>query len=68
MIDTIPFANKQQQHLPTHQRGQHRIDIVLISQSLQTCLLKAQILPLNTIVTSDHRALIVDLQERALFG
>lgn len=52
----------------TYQRGTKRIDSMLCSHSLVSHIQSMGYSPFNWLTNSDHRALIIDFDEKALFG
>lgn len=51
----------------SYQRGSTRIDAVLISHDLVDTIRKIGYSPFNWLATSDHRALLIDFDEKMLF-
>ena len=67
LVDAHTLTSDSSPPPPTHQRGSVKIDFVLISPRLVQAVRAASILPLHDGYLSDHRALMVDFDARALF-
>jgi ribonuclease HI len=68
LVDPWILYNPQYQDFPTYERGQHRIDSILISQSLLPALRNIQYTPIGWINNSDHRGILVEWETTLLFG
>ncbi len=68
LIDAHSMALTTSRPPPTHQRGSTKIDFILVSTRVATTVRAASILALHDGYTSDHRALIIDLDATLLFG
>lgn len=64
---TMRFPNYQQS-FGTHEKGQRRIDLTLISPRLAHCLQSIGYGPFDFTTSSDHRPLILDFHTIGLFG
>jgi hypothetical protein len=53
--------------LPSHKRGSSKIDFCFASQRTLQCVVRSGILTFDTLFTSDHRPLFVDVDIQQLF-
>ena len=67
LVDTIEKATDQRNRQNTHAQETARIDVILVSPTLKTALISAEILPLLTITTADHKAIKATFEENKLF-
>ena len=58
--DMVDFA--------THERGQHRIDSVFVSQEIHNAVQSIAYTPVGRMCTSDHRAVLISFHTNVLFG
>ena len=52
----------------THERGQHRIDVMLVSHDILLCIMSIGYSPVGTILSSDHRTLSARISLTRLFN
>ncbi len=53
--------------LPSHQRGSGKIDFMMVSPRIISCITRAGILPINSAFASDHRLMYIDLDIHKCF-
>ena len=68
LVDAHTLSRDMSTPPATHQRGSEKIDFVLITLRIALAVRAVSILPLHDGYLSDHRALVVDFDAKALFG
>ena len=67
LVDTIQYKHGQHNE-STYSRGNKCLDYIFVSQNVLPSIQQSAILPLNYVVSSDHRAIYVDLDMTTFFG
>ena len=68
LIDPWTRLYPEHENFKTYQRGTKRIDSMLCSHSVAFSVRSMGYSPFNWLTNSDHRALVIDFDEKALFG
>ena len=61
LLDGLHHLHPTLPEVPTYQKGSKQIDYILISEGIIETAQRGGILPLNSIVISDHRMLYIDV-------
>lgn len=67
LTDALRYHHPQGSPPGTYNRGTQRIDFIFITSRLQSCSVRAGLLPFNTFFFGDHRAAFLDFDAAALF-
>jgi len=68
LIDPLASHHKDRPFPATYNRGQSRLDYILVSSSILPSVQRSGILPYQSIFYSDHRACFLDIDSIQLFG